>query len=54
MNRQEGVLCIRKTVLKHFAIFTGKHLCWSFFLIKFIKKKLQHRGFPVNIARSDF
>ena len=22
-------------VLKKFAIFTGKHLCWSFFLIKF-------------------
>ena len=31
-------------VLKHFAIFTGKHLCWSLFLIKqqacnFIKKE---------------
>ena len=21
-------------ILKNFAIFTGKHLCWSFFLIK--------------------
>ena len=28
-------------VLKNFAIFTGKHLCWS----------LQHRCFPVNIAK---
>ena len=25
---------IEKTVLKNFAIFTGKHLCWSLFLIK--------------------
>ena len=28
-----------------------KYLCWSLFLIKFVKKKLQHRCFPVNIAR---
>ena len=42
---------IQKAVLKHFAMFTGKYLCWSLFLIKFIKKKLQHRCFPVNIAR---
>ena len=35
-------------VLKNFAIFTGKHLFWSFFLIK---KILQHRGFPANIAK---
>ena len=43
-------------VLKNFAIFTGKHLCLSLFLIKlqgfnFIKKGLQHRCFPVNIAK---
>ena len=25
---------IQKTVLKNSAIFTGKQLCWSFFLIK--------------------
>ena len=32
---------------KNFAIFTGKHLCWSLFLIK-----LQaFRCFPVNIAK---
>ena len=35
-------------------MFTGKHLCWSLFLIKrtynFVKKRLQHRCFPVNIA----
>ena len=42
--------------LKNFAIFTGKCLCWSLFLIKlqaynFIKKRFQHRGFPMNIAK---
>ena len=26
---------LKKGFLKNFAIFTGKHLCWSFFLIKF-------------------
>ena len=29
----QKVFC-KKAVLKHFAIFTGKHLCWSPFLIK--------------------
>ena len=40
---------------KNFAILTGKHLCWSLFLglkaCNFIKKRLQHRCFPVNIAK---
>ena len=48
----------RKTVLKHFAIFTGKHLLFESLFKKvadlkpcnFIKKKLQHRCFSVNIA----
>ena len=30
---------------------TGKHLCWRFFLINFIKKRHQHRCFPVNITK---
>ena len=46
-------------ILKDFAIFTGKQLCWSLFLIKLkdwrlafsSKKTLQHRCFPMNIAR---
>ena len=37
--------------LQNLAIFTGKRLCWRFFLIKFIKKRLQHRCFPVNVAK---
>ena len=49
----------KKAVLKNFTIFTEKHLCWSLFLNKnaglqswnFIKKRLQHRFFPVNIAK---
>ena len=37
--------------LTNLAIFTGKHLCWRFFLIDFIKNRLQYRCFPVNIAK---
>ena len=37
-------------IIKHFAMFTWKHLCWSPFLIK-----LQaFRCFPVKIAKSSF
>ena len=50
---------IKKAILKHFVIFTGKHLCWGLFLNKvashkacnFIKKRLQHRYFLVNIGK---
>ena len=50
---------IKKVVLKKFAIFTGKYLCRSIFFNKvaglwacnFIKKRLQHRCFPVNIVK---
>ena len=49
-------------VLKNFAIFAGKSLWWSLFLIKFqewmpaslFEKKLQRRCFSVNIANSFF
>ena len=48
-------------VLINFAIFTGKHLCWSLFLIKsdlnacnFMKKRLQHKCFPVKFVKSTF
>ena len=45
--------------LKYFAIFTGKNLCWSLFLIKpqdwrpafLFKKRLQRRHFSLNIAK---
>ena len=46
-------------ILKNFAIFAGKNLCWSLFLIKFqdwrptflFKKRLEGRCFSVNIAK---
>ena len=41
---------VKKAVHKNFAIFTRKHLCWSFFLMKlqaYRKQRLQHRCFPV-------
>ena len=46
-------------VLKIFAIFTGKSLCWSLFLIKFqdwrptflFKKRRERRCFSVDIAK---
>ena len=43
-------------VLKNFVIFTGKHLCWSLFLIKlqaykFIEKRLQHWCFPMHAKK---
>ena len=49
----------KKAVLKNFAIFTGKNLCWNLFLIKFqdwrsaflFKKKLRRMRFYVNIAK---
>ena len=46
-----------KAVLKNSAIFiiilTVKHLSWGLFLIKlFIKKRLQHRFFTVNVTKS--
>ena len=38
---------ITKAVLKNFAIFTGKHLCWSLFFINFVKKSFQYKCFPI-------
>ena len=37
--------------LKNFVIFTGNHLCWSLFLIKLFKKRIQHSCFPVNFRK---
>ena len=42
----------KKAVLKNFAIFTEKHLCWKTASgLNIIKKRLQYRCFPVNIAK---
>ena len=37
--------------LQNLARFIGKHLYWRFFLINFIKKRLQHRCILVNAAK---
>ena len=53
-TKQPPEVFYKKTVLKNFAIFTGKHLCWSLFLNKVTGLQvvsLQHRCFPVNIAK---
>ena len=50
---------MKKAILKHFAIFAGKHLCRLLFFNKvachqacnFIKKRLQHRYFLANIGK---
>ena len=50
---------IKKAILKHFVIFTGKHLCRGLFFNKvaghqacnFIKRKLWHRYFLANIGK---
>ena len=52
------IIFIWKGFLESFAIFTEKHLCLSLFLIilrteawNIIKKRLQYKYFPVNIAK---
>ena len=50
---------IKKAILKNFVIFTGKYLCRGLFFNKvanhqacnFIKKRLQHRYYIVNIGK---
>ena len=47
---------VQKVVLKNFANFTGKHECWSLFLIKlqgcnFIKKNFRRSCFSVRLAK---
>ena len=53
-QKQPPEVLRKKNVLKNFAIFTRKHLCWRLFGIfgvDFIKKRLQDRYFPVNITK---
>ena len=53
-QKQPPEVSCKKSVLKNFVIFTGKYLCWSFFLVKLTpktSKRLQHRCFLVNIAK---
>ena len=53
------VMFFKIGVIINFLIFTRKYLCWSLFLIKLqdwwpatlLKKRPQHRCFPVNITK---
>ena len=57
-SSRPDVFC-KKSVLKNFAKFTGKHLCQSLFFNKIeglrpatlLKKRLWHRCFPANFAK---
>ena len=51
VHRSSHYRFFKKTVFNKFAIFTGKHLCWSFFLINLQVFRLQRRCFPVNIVK---
>ena len=57
LQKQPPEVFYKKVILKNFAIFKEKHLCWShFFLLpkgacNFIKKRLQHRCFTVNFHK---
>ena len=59
-RKQPPEMFNKKAVLKNFVIFTGKQLCRSLFFNKFsvpqvcnfIKKRLPHIFFPVNIAKN--
>ena len=60
LSQRDNVLSLRSSrsqmlfkvdALKNFANFTGKHLCWSLFLIKFIKTRLQLRHFPATFMK---
>ena len=41
---------MKKVTFKFFAIFTGKHLCCSLFLLKLQEETLT-QVFPVNISK---
>ena len=53
-QKQSPEVFSEKGVPKNFNIVTRKHLWWSLFSVfgvNFIKKRLQHRCFPVNITK---
>ena len=47
----ENLLISLKMLLKILQYSQQKTVCWSFFLINFVKKMLRHRCFPVNITK---
>ena len=56
IQKQPLEVFYKKGVHTNFAIFTGRHLCWSLFLKKlhfwnFIKTRLQHKCSSVNLVK---
>ena len=56
VQKQPQEVSCKRGVLKNFVNFTGKHFCLSLFLIKlqacnFVKKRLQHSSFPVQLDK---
>ena len=59
-NRSSHRKCsMKNAVLKSFATFTGKHLCWSLFLIRLqtlrpasLLKRDSNRGFSLRMLRN--
>ena len=59
LKKQYREVFREKGILKNFTKFTGKHLCWSLFFnivaglrpTILLKKRLQHRCFPVNFVK---
>ena len=45
------VAFLKKTVLKNFAIFAGKHQCWGLFFNNMNLYETPTQVFPVNIAK---
>ena len=62
MQKQPPEVFYKKIVLKKFTIFKKKYLCWSLFSnnvaglkpATLLKKKFQHRYFPVNIFKKTY
>ena len=57
-QKQPPKVFCKKGVLENFSSFTGKHLCWSLYLIKLqvfmpatLLKTLQHRYFHVKFTK---
>ena len=58
-QKQPPEMFYKKGNLKYFTKLMGKHLCWSLILNKvaglkpaaLLKKRLQHKCFPVNVAK---
>ena len=54
LQKQPPQVFYKKAVLKNFALFTGKNLCWSLILLKTFRPTIlliRYRCFPVNISK---